>query len=767
VPQKTKPAIRKKRFRQRLNSAAQESSFKPHHAKPFRRRHLSLAGLFILGSCLTLLAFIYIVLANSAAAKSARSLLQNTFQTPQPSTQSAQSTIKSSYGFSLSFSNQELSAGAIDTSANKFYIGPELGTTRAYDTIRLSLDARGSTEANSASAAGEQLNLQYYLQNPLNGSQDLQSAEQKLVAAKNPNFKLGATNSEEIAGQQFLISQWQFTSAKDQVLANLQASFTSYLTFYQNLPLLITVNNGLSSSPNTELNQVVRSIKFSSAQTSTANPQLSLVGSTEPEDLNNSKETNQSLLDLLMFTKQVSAAKPEAPSSTEKVAILYSPAVVRIYNFFCMDITKNGQEYLKDYCQASTGSGFFVGSEGYIATNGHVAVNEPLDLAILYALNAYSEGNDSYLQDLINLSGLSEADLLGAKNDQEKSNIIFKALSKIPKNTFQATNPTINLLAATGQKQPDTESLAELTKNHQLYTEQDGIKNLSLVASDYRAVDGYYTGQFESSDVALLKVENSNSSYPAVKLGNIQSLFQGGSVSILGYPGAASSNGLVSQNSSSPTLTSGTISSIKNAIGSPNKLIETDATIGHGNSGGPAFNSSAEVIGIATYTVDGSGQGDGVFNYIRDITDLTELAKNSSINVSASSPLQSEWQEGVELFYHAHYTKAIQHFQHVQDLYPQHPKAAELISLARSRIESGQEAKDSPWFLLILAGLFILGTLLSLNLIIRHRHHHRAYLKSLQLQTPPIQTPPPNLHPQIASPVFQSPSSDTNKPQQQ
>ena len=144
----------------------------------------------------------------------------------------------------------------------------------------------------------------------------------------------------------------------------------------------------------------------------------------------------------------------------------------------------------------------------------------------------------------------------------------------------------------------------QLTEDGEKYSEQTSIKIAKEVASDFRAFDGIVT--FRGSDVAILKI--SGSDYPVVNLGSVASLTQGSEITILGYPGNASNNGLVDSTESKVTLTAGKVSAIKNAQGSDKKLVETDTTIGHGNSGGPAIDDQGLVFGLATYTSDGAGQ---------------------------------------------------------------------------------------------------------------------------------------------------------------
>jgi len=175
-------------------------------------------------------------------------------------------------------------------------------------------------------------------------------------------------------------------------------------------------------------------------------------------------------------------------------------------------------------------------------------------------------------------------------------------------------------------------------------------------------------------------------------------------------------------------LTTGKVSSKKNASGSDKVLIETDATIGHGNSGGPAFEDDGLVIGISTYSIDASGAGDGTYNYIRDIKDLVDLADESGITFDVNSETQALWEQGIDYFYTSHYSKAVKNFEKVQSLYPNHAKAAEFIAAAEKRIANGEDIQDFPLVPVIIGGIIVLvGAGVGVFLIIRHRKHHVIY----------------------------------------
>ena len=60
-----------------------------------------------------------------------------------------------------------------------------------------------------------------------------------------------------------------------------------------------------------------------------------------------------------------------------------------------------------------------------------------------------------------------------------------------------------------------------------------------------------------------------------------------------------------------PTVTKGVVSAVGRSLSAPDPevadLIQTDAFVNHGNSGGPLLNASGEVVGVNTYTLAGGG----------------------------------------------------------------------------------------------------------------------------------------------------------------
>lgn len=134
--------------------------------------------------------------------------------------------------------------------------------------------------------------------------------------------------------------------------------------------------------------------------------------------------------------------------------------------------------------------------------------------------------------------------------------------------------------------------------NHHVIENTSKVK---VVMSDGKTLDAEIVGKDAANDVALLKVTGEK--LPFVKIGSSDAMAVGDMVVAIGNP-------LGELNS---TLTVGYVSGkdrIVSTDGSVINMLQTDAAINSGNSGGPLFNTKGEVIGITTAKYSGdSGSG--------------------------------------------------------------------------------------------------------------------------------------------------------------
>ena len=145
-----------------------------------------------------------------------------------------------------------------------------------------------------------------------------------------------------------------------------------------------------------------------------------------------------------------------------------------------------------------------------------------------------------------------------------------------------------------------------VTNQHVVGANPDEIMISTIYGETYEAE---LIGSDELTDVALLRVRE-NKAFPFVKFSNSDDILVGEWAIALGNPFGLFEDG-------QPTVTVGVISA-KNRDFRPDPnnprvyidMIQTDAAINRGNSGGPLLNSSGEVIGMNTFIYTG-GTGAG------------------------------------------------------------------------------------------------------------------------------------------------------------
>jgi serine protease Do len=185
---------------------------------------------------------------------------------------------------------------------------------------------------------------------------------------------------------------------------------------------------------------------------------------------------------------------------------------------------------------------------------------------------------------------------------------------------------------------------------------------ITITLTDGRSFDGKLVGTDQASDICLLKIDGNN--LPYAKLGNSDDVIIGEWVIALGNP-----FGLFELNDK-PTVTVGVISASGMNLDAINdryylNMIQTDASINGGNSGGPLVNGDGEVIGMNTliFTAGGNTGSIGLgfaipINKVKRIVE--ELKENGSIdrNFEIGLRIQSI-DEGVATYYHLKSTKGV------------------------------------------------------------------------------------------------------------
>ncbi len=146
----------------------------------------------------------------------------------------------------------------------------------------------------------------------------------------------------------------------------------------------------------------------------------------------------------------------------------------------------------------------------------------------------------------------------------------------------------------------------------------------------------------ERKDIALIQIAGFD--LPSTELGNSNEVQAGDSIVVIGSP-----RGLQG------TLTVGVVSAIRDDPGGRGfRVVQIDAAVNPGNSGGPVLNQGGQVIGIATFgTKDSEGLNFAIpINYVRGLManvqnpiSLTQMRESlvDRKDIFSSSPFPTRW----------------------------------------------------------------------------------------------------------------------------
>lgn len=283
------------------------------------------------------------------------------------------------------------------------------------------------------------------------------------------------------------------------------------------------------------------------------------------------------------------------------------------------------------------GSGAIVHPDGWIVTNGHV-------------VQPYQEGRD----------GAFGAELLE------------KAIA-------EACAAELEPLAPAARVERIRALAAEPMNRDGFAVERAITVNLSNGRA-YPAALKYYsppayvrTGEsMRGRDVAVLKIEERD--LPVARLAaRSTDLHLGQSLFVIGFPGVVASHELLSRATLfEPTITTGRISGFKEDIGGQ-RVIQTDAAIIQGNSGGPVFDDRGYVIGAATFT---SLQGDQVvqgFNFAIPVETIHDAARQAGFTPLGDSMFTRLWNRGVDLYLRDLHYRAYRNMSAANRIHPGFP----------------------------------------------------------------------------------------------
>jgi len=379
---------------------------------------------------------------------------------------------------------------------------------------------------------------------------------------------------------------------------------------------------------------------------------------------------------VLMPSENRFAASAE-DSPGERLAMYSKPSVVRIVDgaagtIFFQPPGYQGQSF--NVSAIALGSGFFISSNGYIATNAHV-------------VSITKDGEEKAKQMLFWQMVQQIAQQIG-KDPRSLNHNFIDQYSRLQ--SFKLFHHVII---------PDGSSFPFEIKQ-------------------YGAPTG--EGNDQGKDVAIIKIEVKNA--PILKIADSDKVKLQDHVTVIGYPGAADTfnSGLLDQKSTfEATINDGKISARKTASsGAP--ILQTSTPATHGNSGGPVLNDADEVIGLLTFRGDTvNGQEVSGFSFVVPSNTVMEYVKAAGAS-NEQGPTDKLYREGLDAYWNQYYSDAIPKFEEVKRLFPQHSEVERLLqSSQQAKAEGRDKAKFPVWVVAVVAVVIVLiGGIILIGLIV-------------------------------------------------
>jgi serine protease Do len=337
-------------------------------------------------------------------------------------------------------------------------------------------------------------------------------------------------------------------------------------------------------------------------------------------------------------------------------------------------------DYIKQPEQiTSIGTGFFLTGNGYVATNCHLIDREDAFIRRQFILSAFRQITEASITAL-------ETSWATHFTEQQRS-LLYTTYASVYSRLFSMI-------------------LYDLRKT--IYVVYRIDKEDGRTDTVKKAADVVIKGQpMPGKDIAILKIADGDE-LPVLKLAPELLPRVGEQLFVYGYPGPVTNNDFVSAASAiEPTLTTGIVSAIKQSVGDW-PVIQMDANINHGSSGGPVCNENGEVVGLTTFgSLENTGGLAAGLNFAVPVSILNEYLDSAGVN-PAPSQASRRFAHALDTYGQHRYNTALKEFRAVQQLNNHYPGIYTYIGDCQAMIKAGKGRVIEPVERIVIISAFIL-----------------------------------------------------------
>jgi S1-C subfamily serine protease len=346
---------------------------------------------------------------------------------------------------------------------------------------------------------------------------------------------------------------------------------------------------------------------------------------------------------------------------------------------------KASLDYIKEPEEiTSSGTGFLVTADGYVATNCHLIDRDNAFIRRQFFLSAFQQITEA------NISALENA--WATRFSEQQKSILYNTYASVYARLF---------------------SMALYDLKKEIFIEYSVDTDIGQTSSIKKAAHVIMKGQpMPGKDVAILKMDG-DSSLPTLKIARDELPKVGEQLFVYGFPGPVTNNNyLATESAIEPTLTTGIVSALKKSVaGWP--LIQMDANINRGSSGGPVCDEKGEVVGLTTFgSIEYSGGLAAGLNFAIPVSILQEYLDSAGV---IANPSEASLLFGDAVVYYDRelYNDALKKFRHVRELNKHFPGLAFYIKDSENRLQQKEEKKSSMIGVdLLIFGLFLFGAIM-------------------------------------------------------